>query len=91
MCGADAGGDLLTVAAQGCDEAVATTRKCLQVAWLCGIVSECRAYLFDTKIDTLIEIDERVIAPNLLLDVGTGDHFAWTIDEESEDFERLRL
>ena len=58
---------------QGTDEAVAAAGNGLDITWLVCIVSECGADLVDGEVDAAFEVDEGVVAPDVLVDFFAGD------------------
>lgn len=52
------------------------TRDRLKVEGIVGIITERRPDLFDALVNALLEIDEGIVAPELLLDLIAGHHLA---------------
>jgi hypothetical protein len=56
-----------------------------------GIVGESAANLVNRKIDSVLEIDERGIGPEVPLDFLSGHDLSGSFNEEQQDPEGLRL
>lgn len=59
-----------------CDEAITAAGKCLNVTRSLGIVTQRIPDLLDGEIQSLLEINEGVVAPNLALDLFPRDELA---------------
>ena len=68
---------------------IAAPRDRLQVARRLGVVAEVMADLADGGVDPLFEVDVRLAAPQLLLDLLARDHLAGAADEEQQQARRL--
>src|SRR5271169_3116160 len=62
--------------ADGGKEAITATGNGLKVQRIVGVVAECGANLLDALIYTLFKIDERVVSPQLFLNLIPSDHLA---------------
>jgi hypothetical protein len=71
-------------------ESIAATWKGLDEPRGVGRVAQHLANLADTEIQALLEVHERIAAPDVVADFGAGDDFTAAADEELEDSERLR-
>src|SRR6266849_842620 len=72
-------------------EAVAPLGKGLQKPRMFRIVFQGGADLTDSVVQTLLEIYERLRAPDLLSQVLPGDDFPWPAYQQRQNFGRLRL
>jgi hypothetical protein len=73
------------------DEAVAAARNGFDIAWLVCAVSQCGADLIDGEVDAAFEVDEGVVAPDVLVDFFAGDNLSGALCQEQEHGKRLRL
>ena len=58
-------------------------------AWRLGAVAQGLADLVDAEVQAAVEVDEGVLAPQLLADLFARDHLAGPAGQEPQDFERL--
>jgi hypothetical protein len=63
----------------------------LDVAGSIGLVAEGDPDLLDAEVEALVEVDERVAAPDLAAELFTGDDVTGAGDEQRQDLERLLL
>src|SRR5215472_7907619 len=73
------------------EKAITAPRNGLNVARLVSIIAQCGAYLIDCKVDAAFEIDERVAAPNMLVNLFAGNDLSCAFYEQLQDSELLRL
>jgi hypothetical protein len=76
---------------EGGDEPISTPWQRLDVAGRVGLVAEGGPDLLDAEVQPLVEVNERVAAPDLAAQLLAGDHVTRSSDEEREDLERLLL
>lgn len=65
--------------------------RSLNVAWPLGIISQGKADLLNTKIQTLVEVHERITAPELLPQFFARDELAGMANQQLEKLRRLGL
>ena len=73
------------------DEAVAAAGQGFDVAGSGGGVSEGLADFVDGGVEAVVEVDEGVGGPELLLQLFAGDDFSGALEQQGEDLERLAL
>ena len=73
------------------DKAVSAAGDCLDKTRAGGGISEGLADLVDGGVQAVIEVDESVGGPELLLQLLAGDDLAGAVEQESQDLERLSL
>jgi len=69
---------------------VAKLWQSLDVAGLLDIVTQGSPDLIDGEINSALEINESGIAPEMSLDFFPADNLSRTVNQEKQDFERLR-
>jgi hypothetical protein len=73
------------------DKAIAPAGQCLDKSGVLCIVPESQANFRDSRVECVIEIDERVIRPDLGSKLFPCNQFARMSNEESQDLEWLYL
>jgi hypothetical protein len=73
------------------NEPIAAAGKGLDESRTIGIITECQPYLVDAVMDPVLEVDEGIIAPKLLLDLLSANEASCSSSKKGEDFEGLRL
>ena len=71
-------------------EPVAAARQCLDEPWRVGGIAQRLTNLADAEVQPLLEVHERVAAPDVIADLAARDHLAAAAREELEHLERLR-
>jgi len=65
-------------------------RKRFNVEGIVGIVAEGVSYLLDALVDSMLKVNESLLAPKLLLNFFTGDSLASLAGEQTQKFQGLR-
>ena len=73
------------------DEAVGTTGNCFDEPWRVGIAAERGAEPLHRGIQVVLEVDERVVRPQLVAERLARDNLARPLHEQREDALRLVL
>jgi hypothetical protein len=73
------------------DETIAATGNRFNVSRFFGIVCERGPDLLLAKVDTALEVDERIVTPEAMLDLFPGHDLAGTFDKQRKHSERLRM
>ena len=84
-------GGLYVFGSRRCDETIAPAYHGLQVLWFIGIVRESAADLADRGINSLLYVDEDILAPQVGGDLVTGDELAAIFDQEHEQLQGKAL
>ncbi len=74
-----------------CYEAISLPRDRFYETGIFCVVFEGRSNLFDTGVDAEIEVDVRVLGPELLFDFLAGNDAAGSLSEEFQHTGRLRM
>jgi hypothetical protein len=75
---------------QPADKPIAAPRDGLNVPRLVCIVSQSRADLVDGEVDAAFEVDEGVVAPDVLVNFFAGDNLPRAFYQEQENGKLLR-
>ena len=73
------------------EEPVATTGNCFNETRVLGRVAQAVTDLIDGRGQTVVEIDNSAVAPELLLQFFPGDQFAGVLDQHNQHAEGLSL
>ena len=82
---------LRRVALYGRDEAISTAGQRLYIARTGGGVSQCLADFVDRGVQAVVEIDECIRRPKLLLQLFSRDYFARALQQQGEYLKGLTL
>ena len=73
------------------DEAIAPAGQCLDKARIIGRVAERLPNLIDSRSEGVLEVDNRVFAPEMKLKIFSRDNLARVLQQDGEYLERLAL
>src|SRR5215469_9823012 len=88
---ADRTRDLVLQHFDGSDETIPTPRKGLNETWVVCRISYRFSQAVDRGIDTIVEVDKCVLAPEVLSQLLSCDHLARMLEEGGENLKWLSL
>src|SRR4051812_27702361 len=75
----------------GRNETVAVSRHRLHKSGVLRVIPQRVPHSAHRAVDRVVEIDKGINAPELLLDLFTGNHFTGTFNQEGQNLQRLVL
>jgi hypothetical protein len=71
------------------EEAISPARQGLNEPWIVGVIPQGLPNFVDSFVKPMLEIDERVLRPELLMEFLTGDNLAGFLQQGDQHLERL--
>jgi hypothetical protein len=72
-------------------EAISAPRQSLDESWILGVIAQSIAQLPNGAVDSVFVIDPRPGIPESGADLIARNHFAWVLQEQAQDSQRLIL
>jgi hypothetical protein len=74
-----------------CNEAIAAARQSFHELWRCRVVAKRVTQSADGRVHSVLEINERVVAPQALSQFVARNQVTRSLEKRFEDLERLTL